>query len=156
MIKILTEYGNKPLIDIFDRCLESALKVVGEFKSSADLYIDLAFLTPEEIKEINAEYRGIDKVTDVLSFPSLAAAPYTKESYPYDYDEAYHALYFGQIFLCIDKAKEQAEEYGNTLYHEAAYLFAHSVLHLCGYDHQNEADEKQMHTLCGKIIDKIC
>lgn len=78
------------------------------------------------IQRLNKAYRGIDKETDVLSFPS---------------DED---VFLGDIALSLDRAKQQAAEYGHSLQREVAFLVAHAMLHLMGYDHEREADEAAM------------
>jgi len=88
----------------------------------------------ENIKELNNEYRGIDKETDVLSFPM------------YDEDGELDEDFLGDIVISLEKAVAQAEEYGHSLKREVAFLTAHSMLHLFGYDHENgetEMFEKQ-------------
>ncbi len=99
------------------------------------LRIDLSFVDDAMIQEINAEYRDIDKATDVLSFPM------------YERDEEIELLEdelapFGDIVLSMDHAIAQAEEYGHSLEREVLYLIVHGLMHLAGYDHMVE-DEKQ-------------
>lgn len=101
---------------------------VEEFEE--DVEISLSFVGSEEIRELNDAYRGKDAVTDVLSFPS--------------WDEYSGTL--GDVVICIDRAKEQAAEIGNTLDDEIIYLVVHSVFHLLGYDHMNEEDKTLMRT----------
>jgi rRNA maturation RNase YbeY len=98
------------------------------------LVIGLTFVDGDEIRRVNKEYRAIDSVTDVLSFPM------------YEPDEAIDILEgeltpFGDIVVCLPRAKEQAQEYGHSLRREVLYLIVHGLMHLAGYDHM-EADEK--------------
>ncbi len=101
--------------------------------------ISFSMVVPEEIKELNAEYRGIDKETDVLSFPML--------EFPEDEDmityETGIPVMLGDIVISTTRAAEQAKEYGHSLEREICYLSVHSVLHLLGYDHMEE-DEKRV------------
>lgn len=101
--------------------------------------ISFSLVTPEEIQELNAEYRGINKETDVLSFPML--------EFPEDEDmltyETGIPVMLGDIVISTTRAAEQAEEYGHSLEREICYLSVHSVLHLLGYDHMEE-DEKRV------------
>ena len=96
-------------------------------------------MIPEEIQELNAEYRNIDKETDVLSFPML--------EFPEDEDmltyETGIPVMLGDIVISTTRAAEQAEAYGHSLEREICYLSVHSVLHLLGYDHMEE-DEKRV------------
>lgn len=101
--------------------------------------ISFSLVIPEEIQELNAEYRNIDKETDVLSFPML--------EFPEDEDmltyETGIPVMLGDIVISTERAAEQAEEYGHSLEREICYLSVHSVLHLLGYDHMEE-DEKRV------------
>ena len=90
------------------------------------------------IKEINNEFRNINKSTDVLSFP-------LGENGVYDINYSNGAKQLGDIVISVEKAVSQAEEYGHSLTREIAFLTVHSVLHLLGYDHvTSEQDEKEM------------
>lgn len=95
--------------------------------------ISVTFVDGEEIRELNLQYRGIDKVTDVLSFPQFDDF----NDLPENMD-----LCLGDVVICKDRAEEQAEEFGHSFEREIIYLFTHSILHLIGYDHMEE-DEKQ-------------
>ena len=88
--------------------------------------ISVTFVQPDEIQSLNHAYRGIDRVTDVLSFPEVGE------------------ICLGDVVICKDKAEEQAQEFGHAFEREIIYLFVHSVLHLLGYDHEAEADKKIM------------
>lgn len=101
------------------------------------------------IHEFNMQYRGIDRETDVLSFPNLDF----EEEGVFKIDEEKEADYFdpdsgelilGDIIISVDKVYEQAESYGHSLRREFAFLIAHSMLHLCGYDHMEEYEAKVM------------
>ena len=87
------------------------------------------------IRELNRDFRSIDRATDVLSFPS--------GDYPLEDGAEY--LYVGDMALSLERARRQAEEYGHSYEREVAFLTAHSVLHCLGYDHVNgEEEEKEM------------
>lgn len=102
--------------------------------------ISLSFVTPAEIKELNSEYRSKDEVTDVLSFPMF--------NFPEDghllMEEQQNPILLGDIVICVERAREQAREFGQSVIAEIAYLCVHSVLHLLGYDHLEETDKKEM------------
>ncbi len=107
------------------------------FKNIKENYeFNVIFVSNERIKELNKMYRDIDKETDVLSFP--------------DKDESY----IGDIFISLEKAKEQALEYKHSLSREVGFLTVHGYLHLLGYDHQNEDEEKEMRALEESILAK--
>lgn len=103
----------------------------------------------EGIRAYNRDYRGMDRPTDVLSFPNLDFA------FPADFSmlEEHAADYFdmesgelllGDIIISVDKVREQAESYGHSQKREFAFLVAHSMLHLCGYDHMEEEEAAVM------------
>ena len=112
--------------------------------------ISVIFIDNEEIKNINRENRNIDKVTDVLSFPMLEypEGRVFKQVYVHhkfeesDMDDG--NLVLGDIALSLERAEEQAQEFGHSFLREACYLTVHSVLHLLGYDHMEESDKKIM------------
>lgn len=101
------------------------------------------------IRELNRECRGIDRETDVLSFPNLDFAkegvfeiPEEAEADYFDPDTG--ELILGDIMISVDKVQEQAESYGHSLRREFAFLVAHSMLHLCGYDHEEPKEAAVM------------
>lgn len=94
------------------------------------------------IHEINLDQRGVDRPTDVLSFPMFqlqAGTPPAQEGY---LDPATGRMPLGDMVLSLDRAREQAQEFGHSLQREVSYLTVHSVLHLLGYDHLDEGEEK--------------
>ncbi|HJB22235.1 MAG TPA: rRNA maturation RNase YbeY [Candidatus Fournierella merdavium] len=91
--------------------------------------ISVTFVDNAEIQTLNAQYRGKDMPTDVLSFP-------LGEDGKYDVDQDTGACLLGDIVISMEKAMEQAELYGHPLQREVAYLTVHSMLHLLGYDHE--------------------
>ena len=100
----------------------------------------------EEIQRLNRETRGIDKVTDVLSYPALdlvKGEPILGKDYPWDIDEEGNLL-FGSIAICVARAREQAEEYGHSYERELHYLLVHGILHCLGYDHMTDEEKSEM------------
>ncbi len=97
--------------------------------------ISVTFVEEEEIRNLNRDYRNTDKVTDVLSFPQFD-----------DLDEIpeFGEICLGDVVICKERAAEQAEEFGHSFEREIIYLFTHSILHLLGYDHMEEAEKKEM------------
>jgi len=112
--------------------------------------LSITLVDNEAIRHINNEFRQIDKVTDVLSFPMLNYPEGLVFSEFYagkrfkDEDLDDDQLVLGDIVLSLEKAKEQSEEYSHSFLREACYLTVHSILHLLGYDHMNPADKKRM------------
>lgn len=107
------------------RCCHAALELEG-FEGSAE--IGVSIVDDDQIRQINNEYRSIDSSTDVLSFPM-------GEKGVYDVNPESGAYILGDIVLSIERAKEQAEQFGHSFQREIGYLVVHSVLHLLGYDH---------------------
>lgn len=109
------------------RCCHAVL-LLENFGNPAE--ISVRFVDNEQIKELNSQYRNIDKETDVLSFP-------LGENGEYDVNPETNACLLGDIVISVPKAMEQAQEYNHSLDREIAFLTVHSMLHLLGYDHVN-------------------
>ncbi|TDP54586.1 rRNA maturation RNase YbeY [Aminicella lysinilytica] len=110
------------------------LCVTGEGLDAGICEVSVSFVSQDEIHDLNREYRGVDSVTDVLSFPQ----------YEDTADMVGDVIELGDVVICRDRAAEQAEEFGHSFQREIIYLFTHSILHLLGYDHMTEADKKEM------------
>ena len=105
-------------------------------------FVSISIVDSDEIKALNSEHRGIDSVTDVLSFPVVNLLDGSPTDDAGDYYEG--RLILGDVVLCADRAKEQAEDFGHSIEREMGYLTCHSVLHLIGYDHEDEAEREVM------------
>jgi probable rRNA maturation factor len=106
------------------------------------LAFEIEFVSEEEIRDLNRDTRGMDKVTDVLSYPALdEIMPFTATNYPFEYNAQSKSVALGNIVICEAVAKSQAIEYGHSEEREKAYLFLHGLLHLLGYDHMVEEDK---------------
>lgn len=123
--------GTKALI----RNACKAVLKIENFTESAE--INITFVDDAAIKEINNEFRGINKSTDVLSFPM-------GEDGVYDINPENGCKLIGDVVISVEHAMAQAELYGHSNEREIGYLTVHSVLHLLGYDHVDEADEKRI------------
>ena len=121
----------------YQKVIDSVFKTINSKKTFNVIFVDEA-----EIRRINKEFRKIDKVTDVISFALI------------DDKDIVQTNELGDIFICVEKAKSQAEEYGHSTDREFAFLAVHGYLHLCGYDHQTEAEEKEMFSLQEEILTK--
>jgi len=137
----------------FDEYEDIYLKLLNTAFNHLDIkcngYISVSFVDNEFIHKMNREYRNIDRPTDVISFAFL------------DNIENKNELLFskemvtlGDIYISIDKAKEQAEAYGHPLKRELCFLFVHGLLHLLGYDHMKKEDEDIMFPLQEEILKK--
>lgn len=108
------------------------------------------------IRDINREYRGVDRATDVLSFPSTDAHPgctlgQNGKKLLTERDET-GLCFLGDIVISLDRARAQAAEYSHTLQREMSYLAAHALFHLMGYDHMNDADKERMRAMEEKAL----
>lgn len=114
--------------------LKELLSSVCNDEKLNDGEFNVIIVTKDKIQELNKTYRNIDKVTDVISFALEDDKTYKLEGY----------RVLGDIYICLEKAKEQANEYGHSFKRELSFLAVHGLLHLLGYDHLNEEDEKIM------------
>ena len=105
------------------------------------------FVDDKQIHEINRDYRNMDRPTDVITF----ALQDEMSEFELQNDEIEKEL--GDIFISVDTAKRQAENYGHSLRREICFLFTHGLLHLLGYDHMNDEEEKEMFGLQNQILD---
>ena len=131
MIDVQTELDHLPegALELIRRAVERALQSEGASGDVCVLVTDA-----EEIQRLNAGYRKIDRVTDVLSFPAWEGEAILC---PPD-------GYLGDIAICLERAMDQAQEYGHPLSRELAFLAVHGSLHLLGYDHMTPEDESRM------------
>lgn len=117
-----------------------------------DATVDISVVNDEQMQELNKTTRGVDKTTDVLSYPALdKITDFTQKNYPTDYDGMLKAVVLGDIAINTDAAARQAEEYG-TGEREINYLFVHGMLHLLGYDHIEQADKDKMREVEEKVL----
>lgn len=125
-----------------------------------EVQVNIILTTNEEIRQINLEQRGIDAPTDVLSFPMIEYA------YPSDFtvleadgmdsfDPDTGELLLGDIVISVDKVIEQAEKYNHGVKREYAFLIAHSMLHLFGYDHMDELERETMEHKQEEILNRL-
>ena len=116
-----------------------------EVMDAKESIFTIIFVTPEEIHELNKQYRGVDRVTDVISFALEDAHDVSLTD----------VRVLGDIYICIDRMKEQAIEYGHSETRELSFLTVHGLLHLLGYDHQTKEDEEVMFGLQRKILSDL-
>lgn len=121
-----------------DSLINSAvLSVLDCEKFSGDAEVNVTLVDGEKIKALNNEFRNIDKETDVLSFP-------LGEDGVYDINPENGAFMLGDVVISVDRALKQAEEFGHSIEREIAYLTVHSILHLLGFDHIDEGENKKI------------
>ena len=153
------------MLEIFDE-IDSGLdteliqKVFNEVRSEFSLpdnaRVELSVVDEDDIRQVNKEFRNVDSVTDVLSFPSLEVTlPFDIDDYPYDIDLSTGELMLGEIMLCYKRAVEQSIEYAHSKERECCYLVLHGLLHLLGYDHIQEQDKAVMRDKEEKILNSL-
>jgi probable rRNA maturation factor len=133
------------LESVYDDLMSLSFKMLGITKNYE---VDVSLVDEETIHAINCEYRGVDRVTDVISF-----AFEDDESALGHIEGNDVPRILGEIFICIPRALEQAKEIGNTPERELCFLFVHGLLHLLGYDHMKPEDESIMFPLQDKILE---
>lgn len=131
---------------------EQVAQACAEEEGIGDFCVTLTLVDGETIRRVNRETRGVDRETDVLSFPEIAyPRGRTARDVPARlrraYDPARGAAYLGDIVLNLFRAREQAEEYGHSVTREMGYLTAHALFHLLGYDHMEETDKQAMRAM---------
>lgn len=132
--------------EILEKIMET---VAGMEDCPYETTVNLLLTDNAGIREYNRDYRGLDQETDVLSFPNIAFAREGDFSVVEE-DEADHfdpdsgELLLGDIILSVDRVRSQAGEYGHSLLREFAFLIAHSMFHLCGYDHMEPQEAAVM------------
>lgn len=123
---------NDDLTGLLTRVAEAVLKKEGYGENTE---VSLVFVDDQYIRSLNSKYRGVDSPTDVLSFAMLEG-----EDMPGQEEE----LILGDVVISLETARRQADEYGHSFQRETAYLTVHGVLHLLGYDHQEEEERAEM------------
>ncbi len=151
----LMEIDFSSYIDTKYDALEARYKKIAEEAFSRlsvpdDYEVDVTLVDEKTIQEMNRNYRGVDRVTDVISFA------YNEGEDPVS---AFYApgmtRILGEIYICVPRAISQAEEIGNSLGRELCFLFTHGLLHLLGYDHMNEEEAKVMFSLQEEILNVL-
>ena len=145
-----------PCEELARTVIEAALDDVG---CPYEAEVNLLLTMNEQIHEMNLDFRNIDRATDVLSFPMLeyeTPGDFSHfESEEDCFDPETGELLLGDIVISKEKVIAQAEEYGHSVKREYAFLIAHSVLHLSGYDHMEEEERIEMETLQREILNEL-
>ncbi len=140
-----------------ERDREELCRALQDLAEGDPLSAEILIVGEEEIRELNRTQRGIDKVTDVLSFPTMEltpGAPILAAEHGEELDEE-DRLLLGSVVICEKRAREQAEEYGHSYRRELFYLAVHGVLHCLGYDHETEADRARMREQEETVMQKL-
>ena len=158
---IQIEYETERKLEIpYEKLAEKVASHILELEECPyEISVNLVITDNEEIRKVNAEFRLIDAPTDVLSFPMI---PFEKpadysvidekdEYFDLDTDE----LLLGDVMISVDRVYSQAQEYGHSIAREFSFLFAHSMLHLLGYDHMTPEEAAVMEKKQAKALDDL-
>lgn len=142
-ITVACDNPNKTLEELITRVVEGVLDA-----ENVEQKCDVCVMITDDknIHALNLEHRNVDRPTDVLSFPMLELMPGKKiEVNPLEIDESTGAVMLGDIVISAERATAQAKEYGHSEEREFAFLTAHGVLHLLGYDHERGEEDEKLH-----------
>lgn len=146
MVEIFDLTKNKEL-DIYSKDIKKYYKKTLEVLNiKDDLDLSLIIVGKTKIRNINRDYRNIDRETDVISFANIDSD---------DYDYLSDDINLGDIFINVDRVKSQAKKYEHSIKREFVFLFVHGMLHLLGYDHMKKEDEEVMFNLQDKIVGNL-
>lgn len=146
-IEYLELEENKEWNELIEKVLTKCFEI--ENMSEAKLYVSVTLTNPENIRNLNKQYRDIDKETDVLSFPMFEKSE-IEELKSLEHEEA-----LGDIVISIERVKEQAQEYGHSFERELSYMLVHGFYHLMGEDHIEEADKIVMRAKEENVLNKL-
>lgn len=132
--------STQELFALMRTCAETALAEAGAVFEAG---IDITIVDAETIRGMNREHRCKDAVTDVLSFPMFDFCNGTAQE-PLETDPETGCVMLGDMVICLDRAEEQAAEYGHSVQRECGYLTIHSVLHLLGFDHERGEEDRML------------
>ena len=138
----------------YKESVRRAVQFVMEYKNiPEELEVNVLIVTPEKMQDINRDVRGMDSVTDVLSFPYFeydTPGVFDREKKDWSDEDI-----LGDIVICAEKVISQAQEYGHSQKREMIFLTVHSMLHLVGYDHIDDADRELMEAEQKVIMDRL-
>lgn len=143
-MKLNYEINDNYNVDFKYDYLKKVIKRTLKHENITNAYFSIIFVDESEIQKINKEYRGIDKITDVISFALEDNESLVKSD----------IRVLGDIYICIPRALEQAENYGHSIKRELSFLTVHGLLHLLGYDHMVKEDEEKMFALQELILNE--
>lgn len=144
MTKIYFDVVTEPIPKLYETLMKRVIRAAVDEKFPDHRFeVNVTVCDDEMIHELNRTHRGIDRATDVLSFPF------------FDFDTPESVTLLGDIVISRDTAYRQAEEYGHSPKREFCFLAAHSALHLLGYDHETEAEREEMEKKQREILDNL-
>ncbi|MBL4694798.1 rRNA maturation RNase YbeY [Candidatus Gracilibacteria bacterium] len=137
--------ANKVFVELSEKFEKVMKKRITEKIKKRNGEVDLVFVSDKKMQEMNLEYRKKNSPTDIISFAYLEVTEYE------DWEES-EDIIVGDIFISVETAKKQAKEQKHSLEKEMRILFVHGMLHLFGFDHQNDAQEKEMEKWAKKVL----
>ena len=144
MTKIFFEYRTDPVPKLYETLMKRVIRAaVSEKYPKHRFEVNVTVVGDRAIRKLNREHRGIDKATDVLSFPM------------FEFGTPEVPTLLGDIVISRDTAYRQAKEYGHSPRREFCFLAAHSALHLLGYDHESETEREEMEAKQEEILNKL-
>ncbi len=154
MVRILldVEEGFERFSQLEDSVTAAIREVVRHAGGPEKAQIGLLIVGDESIRELNVEHRGIDRATDVLSFPMLEMGQQITEV---DVDPETGEVVLGDIVISMPAIERQAEEYGHSIRREAAFLAVHGALHLMGHDHEEESQRQAMREAEESVLESL-
>ena len=155
MVEFILENETEEEVEqsLIDELIEVCNAVMEEEECNFDAEISFTLTDNENIRQINSMYRNIDRATDVLSFPMLE---FEDDETDAVYETDGESVMLGDIVISIEKAREQAKGFNHSFRREMAFLTAHSMLHLLGYDHvDDEEGERIMIEKQNKVLNKL-
>lgn len=158
MVIDITYEAQKKLHISYKKIIEDIVSASIDYLSCPyEIEVSVSIVDEETIQSLNSEYRGIDKATDVLSFPANDYFEPAKFDEFEDIDEAFNMetgdFLLGDIILSAEHIIKQADEYGHTRKRELAFLVAHSMLHLVGFDHIDDTEREKMELMQREILE---
>ena len=152
-------------LDDYENIIKDVVEAaLDEKKCPYETEVNVILLDDEDIRRINNEFREMDNPTDVLSFPTIefnTAGDFDSVAETLDENEAEFfnpdtgELMLGDMIISVDKVKAQAKEYGHSVKRELAFLVAHSMFHLFGYDHMTETEAREMESEQESVLTKL-
>ena len=143
------------IVGDLNEVLNTAFKILKQ--PTKNIKYNLYVVSKDYIHDLNLSTRGVDKATDVLSYPTtdiVAGEVLDLDKFKFDIDPMDNSLLVGEIFICNEVAKRQAVKYNHSYKREFCFLFLHGVLHCLGYDHIEENDRVIMEEMQDKILNK--
>ena len=146
MVDLCNQQSVLPFEEQYAALIRKAVETTLALFDVKDPKVTIAIIDDDQIHELNLRYRGIDRPTDVLSFAAREGMPLAQPG---------KREYLGDIAISLPTAMRQGEEYGHGIRRELAFLTAHGMLHLLGYDHMTPEEEKEMFALQEEVMEKM-